>query len=529
MASRFTGFLRTAIFVYALGAKQLADAYNNSNTLPNTVYYLMLGGIFTSVIVPLLVKAAKEHPDRGEAYTQRIFTLGALALFTVTVIATIAAGPLVDLYARAIHGTEHHLMVVFAYFFIPQIFFYGMDSLIGAILNTKGKFAAAMWTPVINNVIVILVGGVYIITTGFGQTPSTISPGAVQLLGIGTTLGIVVQSAALFPVLRQAGFRWLPSFDFRPAEVREIGRMAGWMAGYVATQWAGYLVVQNVANAAAARAGPGVHGSGYSAYSYAWQLFQLPYAVIGISVITALLPRMSSHASDRRYSLVRDDFSHGVRLSSVIVVPAAILLAVLGAPLAEFLFSYGSSTVADAQYIGLVFGIFSLGLVPYMITQLQLRVFFALHDSKTAALTGLLTMIVGIAGDLVALSLLPPRDVVAGLAAAFGIANLFGAGVSWWLLVRKVGSLDGRAIAQSLTRMHLATVPALIFALAMTFGIRIVLPPGAGYGLVTVVFGGGGAFILYGVFARSLRVKELTEVSKMVAGQLGSRLGGRAR
>ena len=149
LVSRGTGFLRTLVLVYAVGIGALGNAYNNANTLPNTVYYLMLGGIFTSVVVPLLVRAARRDPDRGEAYAQRIFTLGALALLAVTVLATLLAGPLVDLYAGNINGppgshlaAEHNLMVVWAYWFIPQIFFYGMSSLIGAVLNTRGRFAA---------------------------------------------------------------------------------------------------------------------------------------------------------------------------------------------------------------------------------------------------------------------------------------------------------------------------------------------------------------------------------------------------
>ena len=172
IASRGTGFLRTFVLVVALGAAQLADAYNNSNTLPNTVYYLMLGGIFTAVVVPLLVRAAKEDPDRGEGYAERIFTLGVVSLLVVTVVGTLLVGtagrPLRGGHQRqagvvryAESAATHHLMVLFAYFFIPQIFFYGMDSLLGAILNTRGRFGANMWTPVINNVVVIIVGGLF--------------------------------------------------------------------------------------------------------------------------------------------------------------------------------------------------------------------------------------------------------------------------------------------------------------------------------------------------------------------------------
>jgi putative peptidoglycan lipid II flippase len=411
-------------------------------------------------------------------------------------------------------------MVLWAYFFIPQIFFYGMSSLIGAILNTRGRFAAPMWAPVVNNLVVIVIGGLYVMTVGLNKDPSNISASGVQLLGIGTTLGVVAQTVALFPSLRAAGFRWRPTLGFRPGEVTEMGRMAGWMSVYVIATWAGSLVVQIIANAASAGK------NGYSAYSIAWQLFQLPYAIIGISVITALLPRMSEHASARRYSLVRDDFSIGVRLASVLVVPAAIYLAVLGGPLAEFLFSYGSNTPAEARYIGEVFGLFALGLVPYMLTQLQLRVFYSFQDSRTAAFVGLLMMCVSIAGALIALHVLPAADVVAGLAVAYGIANLVGTIAGWALLLRRVGSLDGRAIARSLTRMHLATVPGLIFALAVMIAVgHVVHNPSAAYGLVVTIVGGGGAVALYALCARSLHVAEFGFLTKTIAARFGRQSG----
>jgi putative peptidoglycan lipid II flippase len=527
LVSRATGFLRTLVLVYAIGTGALGAAYNNANTLPNTVYYLMLGGIFTSVVVPLLVRAAKRDPDRGEAYAQRVFNLGALALLAVSVMATLLAAPLVYLYAPTIHGpagshlaAEHNLMVLWAYFFIPQIFFYGMSSLIGAILNTRGRFAAPMWTPVINNLVVIVVGGLYVVMVGLDKEPWNVPAVGVQVLGIGTTLGVIAQTVALFPSLRAAGFRWRPTLAFRPGEVTEMGRMAGWMSVYVITQWAGNLIVQIVANFASAGQ------NGYSAYSIAWQLFQLPYAIVGISVITALLPRMSEHASARRYSLVRDDFSIGVRLASVIVVPAAIYLGVLGGPLAELLFSYGSNSPEAARYIGEVFGLFALGLVPYMLTQLQLRVFYSFQDSRTAALVGLLTMCVSIASSLVAKSALPAAEVVAGLAVAYGLANLAGTIVGWALLLRRVGSLDGWAIARSLTRMHLATVPGVVFALAvMVAAGHVTHNPSAAYGLVVTVVGGGGAIGLYALCARSLRVAEFGYLTKTIAARFVGQSG----
>jgi murein biosynthesis integral membrane protein MurJ len=521
IASRITGFVRSAILIYAIGTHDLGNAYNLANTIPNIVYNLALGGILTSVVVPLLVNAAKRDRDRGEAYDQRIFTLGVLALGGITVVATLAAEPIARLYASNIGSpAAYHLTVIFAYFFIPQIFFYGVSSLAGAILNARGSFAAPMWTPVINNVVVIVVGLAFMVTAGVNQTPETITATQVQLLGIGTTLGIVLQTAGLVPSLRRVGFRWHPRHDFRRAEVSEIGRMSGWMFGYVLTTQIAFLVTTRVATAAGARVSQQAAGAGFAAYSNAYMLFQLPYAIVGISVITALLPRMSAHASERRYGLVSADFSTAARVASVIVVPAALVLAVLGTPLAEGVFGYGSTSIASARYVGEIFAVFSLGLLPYTLFQLQLRVFYAMHDSRTPALISVVTMVINIAANLVALAVLPPQHVVAGLGAGFGVANLIGTVIAWRVLSRRVGGLDGRRIGSALVRMHAAAIPGVIFAIAVAVMVGAVIPGGRIAALITVALGGSGAMLMYVLFAKAFGVAELDDLTASVRARL---------
>jgi putative peptidoglycan lipid II flippase len=517
LASRGTGFLRTLVIAYVLGVAAVSTAYQNANTLPNAVYDLMLGGILTSVVVPLLVNAAKRDADGGEAYDQRMFTLATMALAALTLVATLAAGLLVDLYAHDLTGSEHRLTVIFAFFFIPQIFFYGVSSLAGGVLNARGHFAAPMWTPVLNNVVVIAVLVLFIAVGGISSSASAITSGQIELLGFGTTLGVVLQTAALIPFLRRVGFRWRPRFDFRRAEVTEIRRMAAPLFGYILTTQVSFLVVQNVANAAWKHASY----DGFPTYGFAWQLFQMPYAIVGISVITALLPRMSAHASERRFGEVKRDFSGGVRLSSAIVVPASLFLLVLGAPFAEAVLGYGRTTPADARYIGLVFGIFSFGLVPYMLFQLMLRVFYAMHDSRTPMYIGVAVMVTNVAVSLLSLAVLPYGHIVEGLAAAFGIANLVGTVIAWRILSRRMRGLAGKAIAVSLIHMHMAAVPGAIFALAVSFAVGVVLAPGPAFGIITVVIGGGGAMLLYVIFAKAFGVTELTELGSGLRSRLG--------
>jgi len=522
IGSRFTGFLRTAVLLYAIGTKSLGDAYNVANNLPNAVYNLALGGILTSVVVPLLVNAARRNRDGGEAYDQRIFTLGVLALGGITVLATAAAVPVTAIYGHGLgNAAAYHLTVIFTYFFMPQIFFYGVSSLAGAILNARGSFAAPMWTPIVNNVVVIGAGLLLILVAGTGRTPQDISPGQVRLLAIGTTLGIALQTVALWPSMRRVGFRWHPRYDFRRAEVAEIGRMSGWMFVYIVATQLSLVTTTIVSNDAGSRVCQSCAGAGYAAFSNAWQLFQLPYAIVGMSVITAVLPRMSAHAASGANRLLVRDFSAATRLSSVITVPSAMILAVLGPPLAAGLFGHGSTSAASARYLGVIFGVFCLGLLPYTLFNLLLRAFYAVHDSRTPALVGVVSMAVRVVASFAALLFLPPAEVVAGVGVGFGLSSVVMAVWLWWILSRRVGGLETRRVSKTLVLMHVAAVPGMVFAIATTVLIDTVAPAGTITALAIVTIGGAGGLCLYLVTARLLKVAEVGELTQMLRARLG--------
>jgi putative peptidoglycan lipid II flippase len=530
IASRFTGFLRTAVLLYAIGTQSLGDAYNIANNLPNAVYSLALGGILTSVVVPLLVNAAKVNRDGGEAYDQRIFTLGVVALAGITAAATALTVPITAIYGHGLpNAATYHLTVIFTYFFLPQIFFYGVSSLAGAILNARGSFASPMWTPIVNNIVVIMAGVALVVIAGTGRTPQDISTGEVQLLGIGTTLGIALQTVAMWPSMRRVGFRWRPRFDFRRAEVAEIGRMSGWMFFYILATQLSFVTTTIVSNDAGARVCKTCAGAGYAAFSNAWQLFQLPYAIVGVSVITAMLPRMSEHAANGAYRLLTRDFSAATRLSSVIIVPSAMILTILGPALAQGVFGHGSTSAESARYLGVVFAVFCLGLLPYTLFNLLLRAFYAMHDSRTPALVGAVSLAVRIALGFGTLFVLPPADVVAGLGVGFGISSLVMAVWLWRILARRVGGLDTRRIGKTLLRMHVAALPGMIFALAVSVVIDRIAPGGTVAALAIVAIGGSGGLALYLLAARILNVAEVSDLTHSLRIRLRIGRGGLLR
>ncbi|WP_312032880.1 murein biosynthesis integral membrane protein MurJ [Actinomadura latina] len=526
LASRITGFLRTAVIVAALGTGLLANAYNTANTIPNQIYDLLLGGILTSVIVPLLVRAKQRDRAYGEQYEQRVFTLAVIGLGVLTVVAVLCAPLFIDVLAGSYTGDQRRVAVLFAQFFLPQLFFYGVGAFAGAILNTRGSFAAPMWAPVLNNIVVIAVGGAFLAVTTGRVDPSSISDSQLMLLYVGTTGGIVLQTVALWPSLRRVGFRWRPRLDFKRGEIGEVGRMAGWTLLYVIATQAALAVVTALANAAGNKAVDGGlgEGYGYTPYFNAYQLFQLPYAIVGVSVITALLPRMSRFAAEGKTADVRAAFSSGLRLSSVIIMPAAALMLVLGPEITTVLFAHGNTSPDDALVIARVMQMFAIALVPFSIYQLMLRVFYSYGDTKTPALIGLIVTTSNIAMAFTAYNVLGVKWIVVGIAGGFAVTSVVGTVTCWLVLRRKLGGIDGRRIIGGHLKLLVAVWPLIGFAYAAhtvvdAAGDTSAMLPA----LVTLVVGSVGGGLLYLLFAKLMRVEEIQTTIAMFARRLPGR------
>jgi putative peptidoglycan lipid II flippase len=520
VASRATGFLRTAVIASVLGVYGVGTAYTVANTTPNIVYELLLGGVLTSVVVPLLVRAAKEDGDEGQAYAQRLLTLTVLVLGGAAVVLVLAAPLLIDLYAGDLDPASRDLAIVFARFFLPQVLFYGAGAVLGAILNTRGRYAPPMWAPVLNNLVVIATGLVFLLVRGRAElTPETLTSGQIALLGLGTTLGIVAQTVALVPSLRAAGFSLRPRWDLGALDLRRIGRLAKWVLLYVVANQLAFFVVVRLASADELVDA----GRGFASYTYAFLLWQLPHAIVAVSVITALLPRMSRAAADERTGDLRASLNRGLRLTVSVLVPAAVAFVVLGRDLATLVFARGEVSVGDARFIGLLLAVFAIGLVPFSTYQLQLRAFYALQDTRTPTLINL-----GVNATLVLVGVLlyvalPDRYEVLGLAAGHASSFVAGLVLCSVVLSRRLGGLDVAVVVRTGVRCLVAALLPGLLAYAVVAGMDRLLDRGPLASALTLALAGGVLGTGYVLLTRRMRVPEVAEVAGPVLRRVGLR------
>jgi putative peptidoglycan lipid II flippase len=510
LVSRITGFLRTVIIAAALGSTLVGDAYTTAQWFPGMVYELLLGGILTSVLVPVLVRARRSDPDRGEAYTQRLVALAALALGVTTALA-VAGAPLLAWISR--HPASG-LVTALSYLILPTIFCYGMAGLLTAVLNTRGHFAAPMWAPILNNLVVIGTFALYLVIYGAERIiPEQMDAGRIALIGGGTLLGIVVQAAGLLPALRRVGFRWRWRSDFRALRLRELGRLGAWMFCYVGVNQVAVLVVLSLINSADA-------GAGLLIFNNVFLLLMMAHGIVGVSIIMALMPRLSAASADQRYGDLVGDLAKGARMSVAVLAPVAVAYVVLALPITATLFQWGVFDAAASEATAPVLLMAGLALIPFSLSQLVTFAFYALPDTRTPALVNLGVVGLRIAVQLAIFLAFAASFVAAGMMLGNAVSYLAAALVLGWLLRRRLGPLGLRQVAASMGKVVVAAAGA---ALAGLLAVRL-LPGGAGptklEATVQLAVGGMAVGGTYLGLAMLLGVREIHDVLGLVRRKL---------
>ena len=459
--SRITGFIRGLLIVAVLGTALLADTYNVANTMPNILYNLLVGGALTAIFVPQLVRSFKDE-DGGQAFASRLVTTISIILLALVAIGVFFAPFLVRLYAPEFFTTgfeqERDIAIAFTRYCLPQIFFLGLFTMLGQVANSRGSFGPLMWAPIANNIVGIVIFAAVLYYSPV-LTVATITDAQIQILGWGTTFAIVVQALILIPVVYRSGIRIRPMWG-----LQGLGKsftLAGWTLLYVFISQVGYLVTVNVATSAAVRsAKDGITtGVGVTPFSNAYLIMLLPYSIVTISIVTAMLPHLSRLAIDKKVDEVREQLVRAIRMVGVVTVPSAVALLLFGPLITEVLFfGIGSD---DSHYIGYVLSALSFGLVAFSINLILIRGFNAFEDTRTQVGSILVINLISIALSYLFLFTLQNKWITVGLGAAFSISYLVGLFVTLSLLKRHIGKLAIREFAPQHIRLFIASFIAM--------------------------------------------------------------------
>lgn len=493
--SRLTGFLRVGVMAYAIGATALAEAYNLANNTPNLLYDLVLGGILSATLVPVVVAHTGRDDNRG---IDALATVISVVLVAATILGIAFSPIIIRLYnlssSQSEATTQAAVAVPLLMMFAPQILFYGLTSLGTSLLNARRSFAVPAFAPVLNNIVVIcLFLTLPHLSTGEALTFDQVrqDTGLLLLLGLGTTAGLAAMTLVLWPAMRRAGVRLHWNFDLRDPAVREVGRLSGWTFGYVISNLIAYGVIQTLAN--------GVDG--VSIYAYAWLFFQLPYGLWTVSVMIAYTPELSALHSAGNFQGLRNRFGNGLRLVLVIALPATIGMILLSGPIVRLVLEHGEFTSGDAETTANTLIAFLCGLPAFSLFLYAMRGFYAQRDTRLPFYTNAAETVLG----LVIAFLVVDRFGVVGLGASGSIAYSVFALIALALLHRRIGRFLDPSTLATIAKMLVASV-------VMGIGVWLMLAATSFSDLFTVIGAGLLGVALYAAMLFLLRVDEAKAV-----------------
>ena len=514
--SRITGFIRGILIVSVLGTALLADTYNVANTMPNILYNLLVGGALTAIFIPQLVRSF-DHEDGGDGFASRLVTTISLILFLLVAVGIYCAPSLVRLYAPEFFTTgfevEKEIAIAFTRYCLPQIFFLGLFTMLGQVANARGSFGPLMWAPIANNLVGIALFGGFLLFSSRVSLES-ITSRQVQILGWGTTVSVVVQALVLIPVIKRLGIKLRPQWGLEGLG-KSFG-LAGWTLLYVLISQLGYLVTVNVATSAAVRsAQEGItRGVGYTPYTYAYFVMLLPYSIVTISIVTAILPHLSRLAVANDREEVRLQLIRAIKLVGVITIPSAVAFLFFGPLITQVIFVGIPSE--DSRYIGLVLSALSFGLVAFSINLILIRGFNAFEDTQTQVISIFIINIISVALSYLFLNILKNQWVTVGLGGAFSVSYLVGLLITLSLLKKHTGAIKLR----DFLGQHLRLFGAAIGVMAPLFVLiqylnwsGVELSPMARTGELVIVM--ITAFFGYLVAGRAAGVEEISMIGNL--------------
>ena len=513
LASRITGLARTALLAVVLGTTALGDGYTLANTTPNMIYDLLLGGILSATLVPVLVSNRERDDQRG---TDAVLTVATVVLVLITAVALVFAPLIIRLYTTfsGVSGAEPsaadtQLATDLLRLFVPQILFYGLATLGSALLNAHRRFAAAAFAPVLNNLALIAVLLVASRMVGDQLTAEEVlaDQGLVLLLGLGTTAGIAAMAIVLWPAIKRAGIRTRVVFDWRNPAVRKVARLSGWTFGYAIVNQVALFVIYSLAYG---------EDGGVAAWGIAYQFFQLPYGVFTVSVMTAFTPELASLDERGESSRFAERFLFGLRLIVVVVIPATVGFVLLARPLVQVLLQYKNFDAAAVELTAPTIAAFGWGIVGFSVYLYALRAFYAMKDTRTPFLVNVVENVVniGLAFVLVTDVVTPGGFGVEGLAWAWSGAYTVAAVIALVVLHRRLGTF-GPSAAPAVSAIARMAAAGVVMAAAVWATVTALGSSDPSPWLLAAV-GTIVGLVVYGALTLALRVPEIRDLPRIV-------------
>ncbi|MBL4785423.1 MAG: murein biosynthesis integral membrane protein MurJ [Cohaesibacteraceae bacterium] len=442
LLSRILGFVRDILMAGWLGTGPVADAFLVAFRLPNLFRRLFAEGAFNSAFIPLFAKSLETEGESGaRKFASEILAVFIITLLVVTLVAELMMPQLIHLLAPGFTDDREkfELAVWLTRITFPYLICMSVIAFLSGILNSFGKFAAAAFTPVLLNV--VLISSLALI--GWFEKTGTIDAGV--WLSWGVFIAGFVQLASLVIAIKKLGFSVRIQ---RPRITPAVRRLLvlgvpGVIAGGI-TQ-INILIGTIIAS---------FQDGAVSYLYYADRIYQLPLGIVGIAIGVVLLPELSRQLRTGSDADVQNSINRSLEFAMLLTIPASVALVIMPDTILSILFERGRFTSEDTTQTANALGAFALGLPAFVLIKVFSPAYFAREDTRTPMIFAGVSMFVNVVGSLI----LFPYIQHVGIAISTTLAGWVNVALLWWTLSRRGQFLSDGQLRKCLPLMCLASL-----------------------------------------------------------------------
>lgn len=491
VVSKVLGFIREASLAKVFGATSATDAYLVAQTIP----YLLFATIsyaLTTAFVPVYSQLRVEQGEEaGFHFANQMMWAVLLPALVLLLAGELMAEFLVGLVAPGFGGPVAELTAYLSRIIFPVVVFQSLSGVITGVLQVHGKFAIVAASSLAQNVAIIAA------TLLFGRRYGIVA------VAVGALLGSGLMTAAKLPALKRTGFRCQRLFDIHDPSLRRMGilmlpAILGAGAGQLNT-----LVDRILAS--------GLPEGRVAALSYADRLMQLTLGVLGAPIVTVIYPALAKVAARRDWRAFSESLANALSLVYFLLMPAAVGMLVLREPVVRIVYQRGVFDAVATQETAWALLFLSLGTATFKMNDLVNSAFFAIQDTTTPVLLGILTVATNVVLNLL---LVGPLEQ-GGLALATVLASVVGLTAGLLALERRLPTgLGARHLLSSAFRTTTtSTIMGGVVWFAYPHIERMLPASGTMLELMRVLSASAVGAVVYVSLAWVMRVSELVMIA----------------
>ena len=506
LASRLLGLAREVMLAHLFATSLALDAFNAAFRIPNMLRDLFGEGALSKAFVTTFTETdVKQGESATWGLANRVLNLSMVVVGAATVLG-IAFAPQIVAVMLPGQGfdtplppdqsfgfaTKRDLTIFLTRVMFPFLPLVTLAAIAMGILNSRRKFGLPALSSAFFNVGAIAVGvSGALLLPRYGIHPAI-------GMAVGVLVGGLLQWLVQVPQVRALGFRWRPELSLHDPGVRRVGRLVG-----PATLGVAAVQVNVFVNTVFASGGV----SWLSWINVAFRFMYLPIGIFGVAVSTTNLPALARHAAENDREAFRATLSHALRLMLLLTIPSSVGLAVLSRPIITMIYQHGAFTAYDSEMAGGALLYYAVGLTGYSAVKAVTDAFYALNDVVTPLRISLGAIALNIA--MSAALILGLGWDHRGLALSTSITVTLNFLVTLWVLRRRIGGIDGRAVLTTgvKTLAASAVMGVACWAASRSLPSPVALQVAASIGV------GVAVFLVCGM---ALRIRELGTVFRAI-------------